>query len=57
MEGSGCGTDPLHPGIPPGIPLESRNSAGLIPEFDIPPDCGRNITGMVFYLLCLVSPY
>ena len=45
------------PGIPPGIPLESPNSAGLIPEFDIPPDCRWNITGMVFYLLCLVSPY
>ena len=45
------------PGIPPGIPLESRNSAGLIPEFDIPPDCARNITGMVFYSVCLVSPY
>ena len=45
------------PGIPPGIPLESRNSAGLIPEFDIPPDCGWNITRMVFYLLCLVSLY
>ena len=45
------------PGIPPGIPLESRNSAGLILEFDILPDCGQNITGMVFHLLCLMSPY
>ena len=43
------------PGILPGIPLESRNSAGLIPEFDIPPDCGWNITRMIFYLLCLES--
>ena len=45
------------PGIPPRIPLESRNSAGLIPEFDIPPDCAQNITRMVFYSVCLVSPY
>ena len=43
--------------IPPRIPLESRNSAGLILEFDILPDCGWNITRMVFYLLCLMSLY
>ena len=43
------------PGIPPGIPLESWNSTGLILEFDIPLDCGQNILGMLFYLLCLVS--
>ena len=43
--------------IPPGIPLESWNSTGLDPEFDILWDCAWNIMGMVFLLLCLVSPY
>ena len=45
------------PLIPPRIPLESWNSAGLDPEFDILPDCRWNITGMVFLLFCLVSLY
>jgi len=45
------------PGIPPGIQLESRNSAGLISEFDIPAESARNIMGFVFLLLCLVIPY
>ena len=45
------------PCIPPGIPLESQNSTGLILEFDILTDCGWKITGMVFYLLCLVGLY
>ena len=43
------------PGIPLRIPLESWSSAGLIPEFDILPDCGWNQTRMVIYLLYLVS--
>ena len=45
------------PGIPPGIRLESRNSAGLILEFDIPAESAQNIMGIVFLLLCLVIPY
>ena len=45
------------PGIPPGIRLESRNSAGLITEFDIPAESARNIMGIMFLLLCLVIPY
>jgi hypothetical protein len=45
------------PGIPPGIRLESRNSAGLITEFDILADFAWNITGIAFWLICLVSPY
>ena len=45
------------PLIPPGIPLESWNSAGLDPEFGILLDFAQNITRMVFLLLCLVSPH
>jgi len=45
------------PGILPGIRLESRNSTGLILEFDIPAESAWNIMGIVFLLLCLVIPY
>jgi len=45
------------PGIPPGIRLQSRNSARLITEFDIPAESAWNIMGIVFVLLCLVIPY
>jgi len=45
------------PGISPGIRLQSRNSAGLITEFDIPAESARNIMGIVFLLLCLVILY
>jgi len=45
------------PGIPPGIWLESRNSGGLITEFDILAESAWNIMGIVFILLCLVIPY
>jgi len=45
------------PGIPPGIRLESRNSARLITEFDILAESARNIMGIMFLLLCLVIPY
>ena len=42
------------PGIPPRIPLESRNSAGLFTEFGIPADCTRNIHGIHFSWICLI---
>ena len=45
------------PGIPPGIRLESWNSAGLITEFDILAESAQNIMGIGFVLLCLVIPY
>jgi len=45
------------PGIPPRFRLQSRNSAGLIMEFDIPVESAWNIVGIVFVLLCLVIPY
>jgi len=45
------------PGIPPGIRLQSQNSAGLIMEFDIPAESAWNIMGIVFVLFCLVIPY
>jgi hypothetical protein len=35
------------PGIPPGIRLESRNSAGLTTEFDIPAEFTRNLMGIL----------
>jgi hypothetical protein len=37
--------------------LESWNSAGLNTEFDIPAECAQNLTGIVFFLLCLIIPY
>jgi hypothetical protein len=37
------------PGIPPGIRLESRNSTGLITEFDIPAESTRNIMGIYVF--------
>jgi len=51
------GLYPPPPGILPGIRLQSRNSTGLIMEFDIPAESARNIMGIVFVLLCLVIPY